>query len=125
MELANELENALAEVCAAGPAEVHENGEWLASLDGLQYKVRPQGNSTLLHLWGVQESLVRRVIRVAEQSPERVVLEVSRFGRARPAKLEFRPAVPGHQSKRWGREQFRGRIEQLLKDRFPDEIVDS
>jgi hypothetical protein len=125
MELANELENALAEVCAAGLAEVHENGEWLASLDGLQYKVRPQGNSTLLHLWGVQESLVRRVIRVAERSPERVVLEVSRFGRARPAKLEFRPAVPGHQSKRWGREQFRGRIEQLLKDRFPDEIVDS
>src|ERR1700738_413014 len=125
MELANELENALAEVCAAGPAEVHENGEWLASLDGLQYRVRPQGNSTLLHLWGAQESLVRRVIRVAEQSPERVVLEVSRFGRARPAKLEFRPAVPGYQSKRWGREQFRGRREQLLKDRFPDEIVDS
>ena len=125
MELAAELERALAEVCAAGPAEVHENGEWLAALDGLQYKVRAQGDAALLHLWGAQQSLVRRVKRVAEQSPERVVLEVSRFGRARPAKLEFMAANGGHEDRRWGREQFRGRLHQLLTDRFPDEIVDS
>ena len=50
MELAAELERALAEVCAAGPAEVHENGQWLAALDGLQYKVRAQGDAALLHL---------------------------------------------------------------------------
>ena len=125
MELAAELERALAEVCAAGPAEVHENGQWLAALDGLQYKVRAQGDAALLHLWGAQQSLVRRVKRVAEQSPERVVLEVSRFGRARPAKLEFMAANGGHEDRRWGREQFRSRLHQLLTDRFPDEIVDS
>src|SRR6202158_3354968 len=125
MELAAELERALAGVCAAGPAEVHENGEWLAALDGLQYKVLAQGDAALLHLWGAQQSLVRRVVRVAEQSPERVVLEVSRLGRARSAKLEFLAGASGPEDRRWGREQFRSRLQQLLKDRFPDEIVDS
>jgi hypothetical protein len=125
MELAAELERALAELCAAGSAEVHENGEWLAALDGLQYNVRSQGDVALLHLWGAEQSLVRRVVRVAEQSPQRVVLEVSRFGRTRNTKLEFRPVRAGHEDKRWGREQFRSRLHQLLTDRFPDEAVGS
>src|SRR3984893_12617665 len=117
MELAAELERALAEMCAAGSAEVHENGKWLAAPDGLQYKVRSQGDAALLHLWGAQQSLVRRVVRIAEQSSGRVVLEVSRFGRARPAKLEFLAASGGHEVRRWGREQFRSRLHQLLTDR--------
>ena len=125
MELAAELERALAGVCARGPAEVHENGEWLAALDGLQYCVHAQDGVALLHLWGSQQSLVRRVVRVAEQSPERVVLEVSRLGRARSAKLEFRAASSNHEDRRRGREQFRSRLHQLLTDRFPDEVVDS
>ena len=125
MELAAELERALTGVCAAGPAEVHENGEWLAALDGLQYTVRAQGDTVLLHLWGARQSLVRRVVRVAEQSPGRVVLEVLRFGRARPVSLEFRPARAIQKDRRLGREQFRSRLRQLLTDRFPDEIVDS
>jgi hypothetical protein len=125
MELAVELERALAGVCAGGPAEVHENGQWLAALDGPQYQVRAQGDRALLHFWSSQQSLVRRVVRVAEQSPERVVLEVSRFGRARSAKLEFLAAATDHRQRRCGREQFRSRLHQLLSDRFPDEIVDS
>jgi len=125
MELAAELERALAGVSASGPAEVHENGEWLAALDGLQYKVLSQGDVALLHLWGAQQSLVRRVLRVAEESPERVVLEVARFGRARSAKLEFLTRASRHEDRRWRREQFRSRLHQLLTDRFPDEIVDS
>jgi hypothetical protein len=125
MELAVELERALTGVCAAGPAEVHENGEWLAALDGLQYTVRAHGDTALLHVWGAQQSLVRRVVRVAEQSSERVVLEVLRFGRARPVNLEFRAAKTLQKDRRLDREQFRSRLRQLLADRFPDEIVDS
>jgi len=60
MDLAAELERALAGVLASGAAEVHENGEWLAALDGLQYNVRAQGDAALLHFWGSQQSLVRR-----------------------------------------------------------------
>ena len=126
MDLAAELERALAGVLAGGAAEVHENGEWLTALDGLQYNVRAQGDGALLHFWGSQRSLVRRVLRVAEQSPERVILEVSRFGRARRAKLEFLAVVAtAHGERRWVREEFRSRLQQLLTDRFPDEIVDS
>jgi hypothetical protein len=125
MDLAADLERALAGVCAAGTAEVRENGEWLAALDGLQYAVRAQGDTALLHVWGSQQSLVRRVVRVAEQSPERVVLEVSRFGRARHANLEFLAAGRAQKDRRLDREQFRRRLRQLLTDRFPDETVDS
>jgi hypothetical protein len=123
MELTAELERALAEVCAVGPAQVRENGEWLAALDGPQYKVHPQGDGALLHLWGGQQSLVRRVVRIAGQSPERVVLEVLRFGRGRAAKLEFQATGTAREDRRWGREQFRTQLHQLLVDRFPDEIV--
>ena len=125
MELAAELERALAEVSAGGPAEVHENGEWLAALDGPQYQVRAQNGGALLHFWDPQQSLVRRVVRVAERSPGRVILEVLRLGRARSAKLEFVALASGNGQKRWGREQFRSRLRQLLSDRFPDETVDS
>jgi hypothetical protein len=114
MELVAELERALATVCTAGPAEVRENGEWLAALGGLQYEVRSQGDAALLHLWGARQSLVRRVVRVAEQSPGRVVLDVSRFGRARHAKLEFLVNGVAHEDRRWGREQFRTRLHRLL-----------
>ncbi len=80
MELASQLQRALDEVCAAGSPEVRENGEWLAGLEGAQYQVHPQGDAALLHLWSAQQSLVRRVLRVADESRDRVVLEVTRLG---------------------------------------------
>src|SRR5258708_13102560 len=89
MELASELRGALDGLCAIGAAEVRENGEWLAGLEGVQYEVRAQGEAALLHLWSAQQSLVRRVLRVAEESRHRVVLEVSRLGYSRHAQLEF------------------------------------
>src|ERR1700684_3326890 len=119
MELAIELRRALEEVSSAGPPEVHENGEWIAALDGVRYEVRAQGDAALLHLWSAQQSLVRRVVRVAEESAERVVVEVVRLGRARHAHLEFVAAV-GREARRVDREQFRDRLRQILADRFPD-----
>src|SRR3979490_3653055 len=125
MELAAELERALADVCAAGPAEVRENGEGLAALGGLQYEVRRQGAAALLRLWGARQNLVRRVVRVAEQSPGRVVLDVSRFGRARHAKLEFLVNGVAHEDRRWGREKCRAGLYRRRTARVPDEIVES
>ena len=84
MELAAELQRALDGVCATGAPEVRENGEWLAALDGVRYEVRAQGDAALLHLWSAQQSLVRRVVRLAEESRERVVVEVVRFGTLAP-----------------------------------------
>jgi hypothetical protein len=125
MELAAELRRALDGVCAAGSPEVRENGEWLAALDGLRYEVRAQGEAALLHLWSAQESLVRRVVCVAEESRERVVVEVVRLGHARHARLEFVAPAAGRIPRRVDRAQFSDRLRQILTDRFPDETVDS
>ena len=125
MELAAELQRALDGLCANGAPEVRENGEWLASLDGARYEVRPQGDSALLHLWSNQQSLVRRVVRVAEESRERVVVEVVRLGHARHANLEFVANGDGREARRVDREQYRDRLKQILADHFPDETVAS
>lgn len=126
MELATELRRALDTLCATGAPEVRENGERLAALDGVQYEVRPDGDAALLHLWSAEESLVRRVMRVAEQSSERVLLEVSRFGYSRNARLEFVAANgAGLDPRRMVREQFSCRLRRLLMENFPDETLES
>lgn len=125
MELAAELRRALDGLCAIGAPEVRENGEWLAGLEGVQYEVSAQGEAALLHLWSTQQSLVRRVLRVAEESRDRVVLEVSRFGYARHAQLEFVAGGAPRETRRVEREQFSNRLRRILTDRFPDETVES
>lgn len=125
MELAGELRRALDGIYATGAPEVRENGEWLAGLEGVQYDVRPQGDAALLHLWGAEQSLVRRVLRLAEESAERVVLEVSRFGYSRNAQLEFIAGAAPRETRRVEREQFSARLRRILTDHFPDESVES
>src|SRR5215472_12197781 len=125
MELAAELRRALDTVRAAGVPEVRENGEWLAGLAGAQYEVRADGDAALLHLWSAEQSLVRRVVRVAKESRERVLVEVSRFGYSRPAQLEFVADGGQRESRRIEREQFSRRLRRLLTDNFPDETIES
>jgi hypothetical protein len=125
MELANQLRRALAGVCAAGPPEVRENGQWLATLDGMQYEVREQGGVALLHLWSAHQSLVRRVMSLPQNAPDRVVIEVARLGHSRNAQMEFIAGAARRESSRVERERFRDRLRRILADRFPDETVDS
>jgi len=125
MELAAELRRALDGLCAIGAPEVRENGEWLAGLEGVKYEVSAQGEAALLHLWSAQQSLVRRVLRVAEESSDRVVLEVSRFGYTRHAQLEFVTGGAPRETRRVEREQFSCRLRRILTDHFPDETVES
>jgi len=125
MELAADLRRALDALCAIGAPEVRENGEWLAGLEGVQYDVSAQGDAALLHLWSAQQSLVRRVLRVAEESDNRIVLEVSRFGYSRHAQLEFVAGGAPRESRRVEREQFSSRLRRILTNHFPDETVES
>ena len=120
-----QLERALAELAASGRAQVHENGQWLAALSSLHCEVRSQGNSTLIHLWSDERNLVRRVLRVAELSADRVVLEVQRFGRSKPDTLEFTSADWEPPAARQAREKFRTGFRQLLSEQSPDETIDS
>ena len=125
MELAADLRRALKGLCAIAAPEVRENGEWLAGLEGVQFEVSAQGEAALLHLWSAQQSLVRRVLRVAEESSDRLVLEVSRLGFSRPTQLEFVAGSAPRETRRVEREQFSSRLRRILTDHFPDESIES
>ena len=119
-----ELTRALAALQAAGSVEVCEDGERLAELAQFQYEVREKGNATFVHLWSEERNLVRRVLRVAEEAAGRLVLEVQRFGKSKPGRLEFSNAEQ-KPSGRAMREKFRARFRRLLLTQFPDERVAS
>ncbi len=125
MDESSELQRALDELATAGGVEVHEDGEWLAELAGLRFEVRRAGKQSLVHLWSEERNLTRRVLRIAERSPERIILEVQRFGRAKPGRLEFLRADAARPAKRIGREQFRARFSRMLGEQFPDARVET
>jgi len=120
-----ELDRALSEIVGSGSVEVREDGEWLAELTGLHYEMRFSGKDPLVHLWSDGKNLTRRVMRVKEQSADRIVLEVQRFGRSKPGRLEFLRADSTKAVGRVSREQFRARFERLLAEAFPDADVES
>lgn len=105
--------------------EVRENGGRFASLASLQWELRGQGPSPLIHLWSGECHLTRRVLAVADHSDECLVLAVQRFGRAKPARLEFCRVDLEHPQRQLSREDFRVWLARLLAQRFPDETVES
>ena len=119
-----DLNRALAALRSAGGAEVCEDGERLAEFAQFQYEVQQKGGATFLHLWSEERNLVRRVLRIAEQAAGRLVLEVQRFGKSKPGRLEFVSAV-ARPAGRVSREKFRARFRRLLAEQFPDEQIES
>jgi hypothetical protein len=119
------LDRALNELAATGNVEVREDGEWLAELANLHCELRHEGKNPLVHLWSEERNLTRRVLRVKERAEDRIVLEVRRFGRAKPGRLEFLRTDSSRPPGRITREQFRARFERILADRFPDAVIDS
>lgn len=120
-----ELDRALAEFTSSINVEVHEDGEWLAEFAGMRCELHRHGKSPLVHLWSDQRNLARRVLRVRERSEDHVILEVQRFGRSKPGRLEFLRADSRRSPGRITREQFRSRLYRILAERFPDASVDS
>jgi len=120
-----ELDHALGRIAASGRAEVREDGEWLADFNPLHFEIRRQGKNALVHLCSAERNLTRRVVSVKEQSEDRVVLEVQRFGRAKPGRLEFLCTDARRAAGRISREQFRARIRRVLSESFPDAVVGS
>jgi len=119
------LDRALGEMASSGAVEVHEDGEWLAELAELHCELRREGKVSLVHLWSDERNLTRRVLCVKERTAERIVLEVRRFGRAKPGRLEFLRTGSPRSIGRITREQFRARLHRILAERFPDAEVES
>lgn len=125
MDLAAELEACLKDFLASGAVEMHETGSRTTSLSDLSWEVRGNGEKPLLHLWSDRFNLTRRVLAIADQSEQRIVLAVERFGRTKPDRLEFVRSEFERGSRELSREEFRERFAQLLAEQFPDETVES
>jgi len=123
MEVAGDLESALAQL-AGSAVEVREDGEWIGSLADLRCEVRRESTGTFVHLWSSERNLVRRVLRVAERSEGRLLIEVQRFGRAKPGTLEFLAVQRERPARSVSRAGFRARFRQLLTQQFPGEQID-
>ena len=119
------LDRALSDLAASGGVEVREDGEWLAELATLHFELRVERKSPLVHLWSDERNLTRRILRVKEATGDRIVLEVQRFGRAKPGRLEFLLTDSPRATGRITREQFRARFTRILAEKFPDAAVDS
>ncbi|HEY7826539.1 MAG TPA: hypothetical protein VIC00_06910 [Candidatus Acidoferrales bacterium] len=120
-----ELQRTLEKWAASGHAEVREDGEWLAELAALHCEIRIDGKSSLLHLWSDDRNLTRRVLGVKERSENCLTLEVQRFGRSKPGRLEFVRTDAPRAASRVTREQFRARLRRILAEQFPDATIDA
>ncbi len=120
-----ELEDCLRSFTTAGPAEVREAGARIAMLSTLSWEVRGPAGSPLLHLWSDHCNLTRRVLAITENTGERLVLAVQRFGRPDPDRLEFNRLGFERSPRALSREEFCARLETLLAQEFPDESLES
>lgn len=125
MELREAVHQALERLLAAGRVRVQENGAWLASLENFQFEVREKAGAVLLHLWSPGGTLVRRVVGIDARDAGILALQVTRFGRARPDRLEFVCCERQPERGQLRREQFRARFGEMLARQFPDEKVSS
>jgi hypothetical protein len=118
------LDSELKNLAASGVIEVWEDGEWLSELAGLQFEIHLKAKNPLIHLWSDERNLTRRLVRIKEQTSDKVVLEVQRFGKKRPVQLVFIRKDGARSPNLVTREQFRARFGRILAEQFPDAIVD-
>ncbi|HEY6946467.1 MAG TPA: hypothetical protein VI431_15110 [Candidatus Acidoferrum sp.] len=125
VNLAAELEASLKEFLAAGLVDLHENDGRISFTSGLSWEVRGDGEKPLLHLWAERFNVTRRVLAITDQSEQRLVLAVERFGRAKPDRLEFLRPEFERGVRQVSREEFCGQLRALLAEQFPDDTVES
>lgn len=99
-----------------------EDGERLFDFSEARAEVRVEHGKLLLHLWSPERNWVRRVLGIASQAPERLVLLTQKFGQSRPGRLELagrRSRVPAARD----RGRFQQLFRRLLEQHFADEEV--
>lgn len=76
----------------------------------------------MIHSWSDERSLTRRILGVREQSEDRIVLDVRRFGRSnRTIWNSFEAAAPPFASLA---SQLRVRVQRTVSRCFPDATID-
>jgi len=120
------LENLRARIesfLSADPArEITEDGELLFELSRAEFRLEENRGRLLLHLWSAERNWVRRVVGIAEETTQRLVVEVERFGQRRPGKLVVaapRRRAASERERAAGRRQFAAWFRRLLERQFP------
>jgi len=102
--------------------EITEDGELLFELRDTHYRLEEAHGKLLLHLWSPERNWVRRVVGIAEETPDRLVVEVERFGQSRPGELVVaapRRRVTGDRGRAAARRKYSAWLRRLLAREFP------
>jgi len=124
MDLAEELRASLKDLFATGPIEIRENGGRTTPLAPLSWEVRGATDKPLLHLWAENCNVTRRVLAISDQSRERIMLAVERFGKTAPDRMEIVHLDFKRNPKQVSREDFCDQLRRILAEKFPDETVE-
>jgi hypothetical protein len=124
MEFAEELRDCLKGLLASGPIEIRENGSRTTPSAPLFWEVRGATDKPLLHVWSENCNVTRRVIAISDQSDERILLAVERFGRTTPERMEIVRLSFRRNPKQISREDFCEQLRRILAENFPDETVE-
>jgi hypothetical protein len=124
MSLAEKLQASLRDLLASGSFEISESGGRVTPLPPVSWEVRGAPEKPLLHLWAENCNLTRRVLRITDQSPERMALAVECFGRAQPQRMELLRREFQRSTKKISREDFCEQLCRILAQQFPDEEVE-
>lgn len=109
---------------AADPErEISEDGELLFDLRRTQFRLEEAHGKLLLHLWSPERNWVRRVLGIAQESAEQLVLSVEQFGRSKPGRLVVAPTKSGRRTldreRSTARRQYCAWLRRLLEREFP------
>ena len=124
MMVADELRASLEQLFAAGTIELRESNRRTTPIPRLSWEVRGEPAKPLLHLWAENCNVTRRVLSIVEHADERIILDVERFGRTSPERLEIVRLNFERSPKKISREDFCEQLRRILAEKFPDETVD-
>jgi hypothetical protein len=125
MKLPAELEAGLREFASAGPRNFVKMATASPPLSKLSWQVRGSDEKLLLDICSEQNNLTRRVLATTDHSNARLVLDLERFGRSRPDRLEFVRIEFERSARELLREELRERLKGLLACQFRDKTVES
>jgi hypothetical protein len=124
MDFAEELRAGLQDLFATGRIEIRERGGRITPSESLSWEVRGAAGKPLLHLWAENCNLTRRVLAITDQSDERLLLAVERFGRTEPDRMEIVRVEFQRRPKQVSREDFCEQLRRILAEKFSDEVVE-
>jgi len=102
-----------------------EPGEKPIAIKPQGYSIEPRGDSCVLHAWGENGNLVRRITAIAAQSPGKLELRARRFG-GEELTLALLDAAckAGSLQRQVGPGQFRERLRRILAREFSEWTIE-